>query len=119
MQRLHLDILMPVLMNKRDGMRLGMRTLTMIGVEVIGSSPVSVLRVVAVNGLVSDIYCRKCSSHSFVCVIADMPMSVRTRHPGRQQGDTGQEGNSRGCLAKTLQHVRSLAAPRLLQGDGH
>jgi hypothetical protein len=44
---------------------------------------------------------------------------VRTRHPGRQQGDTDQEGNSRGCLAKTLQHVRSLAAPRLLQGDGH
>ena len=110
---------MPVLMNKRDGMRLGVRTLTMLGIELIGSIVVSMLRVVAVTRLVSAIYCRKCSSHSFMCVIADMPMSVRTRHPGRQQGDTAQEGNSRGCLAKTLQHVRSLAAPRLLQGDGH
>ena len=52
---MHLDILMPVLMNERDRVGLGTDAVAMSTIEVIGSALMSMLRLMAMPRLVNGV----------------------------------------------------------------
>ncbi|MGK2913605.1 MAG: hypothetical protein ACSLE5_03960 [Porticoccaceae bacterium] len=106
MQRLQLDIFVPVFVDQPDGVRIEMFTIRVSGAGEIRRGRVSKIQLVAVTLLVVRIH----PSPSVQCVLvllsSHMAMTVRACEPCSQQGDTDQQDNSRGCLAEAIQHFK-------------
>lgn len=120
MQRLQFDVFVTVVVNQRDGVRSHMLVLIVLGNAKIGHRCVGINPLVAVIRLVEGGQVVTGVQSVFVTESTNMPMSVRTCHPGSQQGYTDEVGNSLSCLAELIQHClkfSSAASAYALSGE--
>lgn len=106
MQRLHLDVFVPVVVREHYGVGIEMFTTAVVCTGMARCGRMRKIRLMAMTMLVVGV--RSCPSRLrvFVLLSTDVSMCVRACHPDRQQGDADQQGDSRSGLAETVQHLR-------------
>ena len=104
MQHQQLDILVSILVGKRR--RVGREVPTVAMSVADDTAWIRWGKLMAVLMRMAGIHLCQCRLSVFMLLSADMPMRVRTRRPGRQQGDGDEQSDSRSCLAETIQHLQ-------------